>query len=195
MKRDGRTIGERVSDTIAKFGGSWKFIFIFAGFLVLWIIVNALQLTKIIHWDEYPFILLNLCLSFIAAFQAPFIMMSQNRSAQKQADHHENMINNLTVLVQKIIELSQKDLDIDEDDMASLEDIKKSIDVLSQKLDRIQPGIPSIPSIPSIPILPNPITNPPWTVGDPIWRYFTCSGGTTTMLSGTVTMNNTEGPK
>ncbi|MES2309073.1 MAG: DUF1003 domain-containing protein [Verrucomicrobiota bacterium] len=84
-----QTFGERLSDGIASFGGSWKFIILFGSLLVLWILLN----TFIIRHDQpdpYPYILLNLILSCIAAFQAPFIMMSQNRAAQKDRLHAEN---------------------------------------------------------------------------------------------------------
>ncbi|KPV43802.1 DUF1003 domain-containing protein [Alicyclobacillus ferrooxydans] len=80
----------RLADKIAAFGGSWTFIVIFAIVLALWITWNTLRLTAPLHFDEPPFILLNLCLSFIAAFQAPIIMMSQNR--QTARDKHESVI-------------------------------------------------------------------------------------------------------
>jgi uncharacterized membrane protein len=73
-----RTFGDRVADRIASFGGSWKFIISFGVFIFAWILLNVLILTS--HPpDPYPFILLNLLLSCLAAFQAPVIMMSQNR--------------------------------------------------------------------------------------------------------------------
>ncbi|MDM5189051.1 DUF1003 domain-containing protein [Bacillus sp. DX4.1] len=81
---------DRLADRIAQFGGSWRFIVWFACFLVGWIIWNSLLITKGAHFDSPPFILLNLCLSFIAAFQAPVIMMSQNRQAVR--DKHESVI-------------------------------------------------------------------------------------------------------
>ena len=80
----------RLADKIAAFGGSWTFIVIFAIVLVLWITWNTIRLTAPLHFDKPPFILLNLCLSFIAAFQAPIIMMSQNRQAVR--DKHESVI-------------------------------------------------------------------------------------------------------
>ncbi len=83
------TFGERLSDRIADFGGSWTFILIFTGFLVVWITLNALQLFGGKAVDPYPFILLNLLLSCIAALQAPIIMMSQNR--QQNHDRKEAM--------------------------------------------------------------------------------------------------------
>jgi uncharacterized membrane protein len=76
------TFGERLSDKIANFGGSWSFILLFGGFLVVWIILNVLQLFGGKAVDPYPFILLNLLLSCIAALQAPIIMMSQNRQEE-----------------------------------------------------------------------------------------------------------------
>ncbi len=81
---------EKLADKIAQFGGSWKFIIWFSFILASWILWNCLQLTNRFHFDEPPFILLNLCLSFIAAFQAPVIMMSQNRQAAR--DKHESVI-------------------------------------------------------------------------------------------------------
>jgi uncharacterized membrane protein len=76
------TLGERLADKIAEFGGSWGFIVCFAAFFLLWIAINSIMLI----WrpfDPYPFILLNLILSCLAAIQAPIIMMSQNRQEAK----------------------------------------------------------------------------------------------------------------
>jgi uncharacterized membrane protein len=76
------TLGERVADKVAQFGGSWPFIGIFMGILVIWIAINSYLIAR--HpFDPYPFILLNLVLSTLAALQAPVIMMSQNRQAHK----------------------------------------------------------------------------------------------------------------
>ena len=82
------TIGQRAADTIAKFAGSWAFIFSFAGVLILWMVVNAILAAK--AFDPYPFILLNLVLSCVAAIQAPLIMMSQNRQEEKDRRRAEN---------------------------------------------------------------------------------------------------------
>ncbi|MCL6443519.1 MAG: DUF1003 domain-containing protein [Alicyclobacillus sp.] len=84
------TRADRLADKIAEFGGSWRFIVWFAALLAAWISWNSLPLTRHFHFDSPPFILLNLCLSFIAAFQAPVIMMSQNRQAAR--DKHEALI-------------------------------------------------------------------------------------------------------
>jgi uncharacterized membrane protein len=75
------TLGERIADAVASFGGSWAFIIIFAVFLAIWSTTNV-ELGKK-AWDPYPFILLNLFLSMLAAIQAPVIMMSQNRQDKK----------------------------------------------------------------------------------------------------------------
>ncbi|HEV7670300.1 MAG TPA: DUF1003 domain-containing protein [Thermoanaerobaculia bacterium] len=85
----GLTFGERVADKVAKFGGSWKFILSFGFFLIVWIVANAVVLLRK-PFDPYPFILLNLILSCIAALQAPVIMMSQNRQEQKDRARAEN---------------------------------------------------------------------------------------------------------
>jgi len=83
------TIGQRVADRVASFGGSWTFIIIYVGFLVGWMGLNTFVLVHYGHgeggaqYDPYPYILLNLMLSMTAALQAPIIMMSQNRAAEK----------------------------------------------------------------------------------------------------------------
>ena len=82
------TLGQRAADTIAKFAGSWAFIFSFTGVLVLWMVVNVILAAK--AFDPYPFILLNLVLSCVAAIQAPLIMMSQNRQEEKDRLRAEN---------------------------------------------------------------------------------------------------------
>lgn len=82
------TLGQRAADTIAKFAGSWAFIFSFTGVLVLWMVVNVILAAK--AFDPYPFILLNLVLSCVAAIQAPLIMMSQNRQEEKDRRRAEN---------------------------------------------------------------------------------------------------------
>lgn len=79
------TLGQRLADRVASFGGSWTFILSFGFFLLLWIVVNTLLLLNK-PFDPYPFILLNLILSTIAALQAPVIMMSQNRQEDKDRD-------------------------------------------------------------------------------------------------------------
>jgi len=91
---EGETFGERVSDKIAAFGGSWTFIIAFFSFILIWILINiVLIISK--PFDPYPFILLNLILSCLAAIQAPIIMMSQNRQEMKDRlrSEHDYKIN------------------------------------------------------------------------------------------------------
>ena len=82
------TIGQRAADSIAKFAGSWAFIFSFVGVLAAWMVINIILAAK--AFDPYPFILLNLVLSCVAAIQAPLIMMSQNRQEEKDRRRAEN---------------------------------------------------------------------------------------------------------
>jgi uncharacterized membrane protein len=83
------TVGQRVADRVASFGGSWTFIFIYCSFLLVWMAINTFILAHLgqgqdgAQWDPYPYILLNLMLSMTAALQAPIIMMSQNRAGEK----------------------------------------------------------------------------------------------------------------
>jgi uncharacterized membrane protein len=83
------TLGERLADRLAEFGGSWKFILAFGAVLVVWILLNT-ALVAFGRFDPYPFILLNLVLSCLAAMQAPVIMMSQNRSEAKDRRRSEH---------------------------------------------------------------------------------------------------------
>lgn len=82
------TFGDKCADVVAEKAGSWKFIILFMSFLIVWIIINGILLVKAV--DPFPFILLNLVLSCIAALQAPIIMMSQNRQAKKDRDRSHN---------------------------------------------------------------------------------------------------------
>lgn len=111
----GLTFGERVADRVASFGGSWTFIFIFLLILVVWMLVNTFVLARQ-AFDPYPYILLNLLLSCIAALQAPVIMMSQNRMAEKDRiqakhDYEVNVKAELEILQlqEKVNELRERD--------------------------------------------------------------------------------------
>ncbi len=86
---DESTLGERLADRVASFGGSWTFIMIFGGVLVAWITLNSVALLSK-PFDPFPFIFLNLVLSCLAAIQAPVIMMSQNRQEDKDRLRAEN---------------------------------------------------------------------------------------------------------
>lgn len=81
MLQNKPTLGQRSADRVTSLVGSWKFLIIQSAILVLWIIVNVAAWIK--SWDPYPFILLNLLLSFQAAYTAPIILMSQNRMSEK----------------------------------------------------------------------------------------------------------------
>lgn len=90
------TLGQRIADKVASFGGSWTFIIIYSSFLAAWIAINTFIMAHLgsgengAQWDPYPYILLNLMLSMTAALQAPIIMMSQNRSGEKDRLAAEN---------------------------------------------------------------------------------------------------------
>jgi uncharacterized membrane protein len=131
--------GNRISDKVAAFGGSWKFIIIFLAILFLWILVNSVQLLKQ-PFDPFPYILMNLILSCIAALQAPVIIMSQNRQEEKDRQRGENdYLINLKAEIE-IRHLHQKiDLLITEQ-FKHLIEIQKvqmeSLDKLNVKLDK-----------------------------------------------------------
>ena len=86
---EGQTFGQKVADRVASFGGSWPFILFFAGFLLVWIGINSIAL-QAKPFDPYPYILLNLVLSCLAAIQAPVIMMSQNRQEARDRLRAQN---------------------------------------------------------------------------------------------------------
>ena len=110
------TVGQRLADRIAVFGGSWTFILIFLALLLSWIVLNTIVLARLgAPFDPYPYIFLNLILSMLAALQAPVIMMSQNRYAAKdrvaaQHDYEVNLKSELEVLAlhQKVDTLRQQ---------------------------------------------------------------------------------------
>ena len=87
-KRSELTIGQSIADTVAATMGSWRFIIIQSVILLVWIVLNITAYVR--QWDPYPFILLNLALSFQAAYAAPFIMMSQNRQQDIDRKQAEN---------------------------------------------------------------------------------------------------------
>jgi uncharacterized membrane protein len=115
---DHRTLGERVADNIASFGGSWPFIFIFLGLILFWMLTNTLLIGHLLHrhpFDPYPYIALNLVLSALAGIQAPIIMMSQNRAAAKDeilAKHHYDETLKIDQLLQQNTVLTQQVHDV-----------------------------------------------------------------------------------
>src|SRR6266496_1994357 len=133
------TFGERLSDRIASFGGSWRFISLFGGVLFAWIILNGILLLNR-GFDPYPFILLNLILSCLAAIQAPVIMMSQNRKEEKdrkrsQNDYKINLKAELEIKLlhekidHMIIHQNQRLLEIQQLQTDYLNDIVKALNV------------------------------------------------------------------
>jgi len=131
------TIGQKMADGVAAFGGSWTFITIFGIILLLWIITNVFFLMD--KWfDPYPFILLNLVLSCLAAIQAPIIMMSQNRKEEidrKRAENDyiinlkaETQIRNIDEKINiLVIEQMKKMFKIQEGQLTLLNEIKKAL--------------------------------------------------------------------
>jgi len=113
--RNELTVGQKIADWIASNMGSWRFIIIQSTILILWVIANVTA--WIFHWDPYPFILLNLALSFQAAYAAPFIMMSQNRQQDidrlsAENDHQINIKAELEIelLHEKIDKLREQEV-------------------------------------------------------------------------------------
>jgi len=109
------TVGQRIADAVAATMGSWRFIIIQSAILAVWIVLNVTAYVQ--RWDPYPFILLNLALSFQAAYAAPFIMMSQNRQQdidrkEAEEDHRVNIKAELEIelLHQKIDSLREKEV-------------------------------------------------------------------------------------
>ncbi|MCZ8179598.1 MAG: DUF1003 domain-containing protein [Rhizobium sp.] len=129
----GSSFGQRLADSIARVGGSWSFIIGFMVFLVAWVILNTVILTTR-SLDPYPFIFLNLILSMLAAIQAPIIMMSQNRQAERDRfmaakDYEINLKAEIEVLA-----LHQK---IDEEVLRELREARQEIDALRQAIEAL----------------------------------------------------------
>lgn len=131
------TVGQRIADKVATFGGSWTFIITFFSFILIWMVINIWFLSSK-PFDPFPFILLNLILSCLAAIQAPIIMMSQNRQEQKdrQRGEHDYKINlkaelEIKLLSEKIDHLlvhqNKKLLEIQEVQTDYLEDLMKEL--------------------------------------------------------------------
>jgi len=125
------TVGQRIADTVATTMGSWTFIIIQSGILLVWIVLNVTAYVE--KWDPYPFILLNLALSFQAAYAAPFIMMSQNRQQDidRKAAEHDYQVNvkaelEIELLHQKIDQLREKEV------LALSDSVKQLTELLRQ---------------------------------------------------------------
>lgn len=134
------SVGQKVSDKVARFGGSWKFIILFAVILLAWIAFNVTAI-KAWRFDPYPFILMNLVLSCIAALQAPIIMMSQNRQEEKDRRQSENdYLINLKAEMQ-IRSLHQKIDLLEQEQIKTLFDSQARqlalLDQINKKLEKI----------------------------------------------------------
>jgi len=132
------TIGQRIADKVASFGGSWTFIIIYVAFLVAWMGINTFVLVHYgrgengAQWDPYPYILLNLMLSMTAALQAPIIMMSQNRAAEKDrlAAEQDFKVNLKSELMLEELVRKQRERDVQMDQLNSA---LKALQTLQQK--------------------------------------------------------------
>ncbi|RXR05412.1 DUF1003 domain-containing protein [Pseudoxanthomonas composti] len=134
----GRSFGERVADKVAAVGGSWRFIIAFGVFLAVWMALNSLVLAK--AFDPYPYILLNLCLSCLAAIQAPIIMMSQNRQASADRLRAENDYQVNVKAELEILQVHEKLNQLREQDWAALVELQnQQIQMLQQLLAQRTP--------------------------------------------------------
>jgi uncharacterized membrane protein len=126
MEQENRTLGEKVSDSVAKFGGSWSFII--TGFVVilLWVTINLVCFLP--HWDDFPFILLNLFLSLIAAFQAPFILMAQKRVEVKQDAIYRTLFREIKELVEIDLSLEHEVLETNKKLEQEMQLLKKTLE-------------------------------------------------------------------
>jgi uncharacterized membrane protein len=132
------TIGQRIADTVAATMGSWTFIIIQSVILLVWIVLNVTAYVQ--QWDPYPFILLNLALSFQAAYAAPFIMMSQNRQQDIDRKAAENDFQ-VNIKAELEIELLHHKIDqLREEEVLSL---TKAVSELTALLRNAQPGATS----------------------------------------------------
>jgi len=127
MEADDRTFGEKVSDAVAKFGGSWWFIITGAVFILLWVAINIVPFLGWIRWDDYPFILLNLFLSLVAAFQAPFVLMAQRRCEIKQDMIYRSLFREIKELVEADLSLEHEIIEKNISLEAELKNVRREL--------------------------------------------------------------------
>jgi uncharacterized membrane protein len=127
------TLGESVADKVAASMGSWRFIIIQSTILLIWVVLNVTAVMR--HWDPYPFILLNLALSFQAAYAAPFIMMSQNR--QQNIDRRE-AANDYNVNIKAELEIELLHQKIDQLRETEVLALTRAVERLTALLDKFE---------------------------------------------------------
>jgi uncharacterized membrane protein len=125
--------GDRIADLVTAVVGSWKFIIIQSCLLALWIVLNVLAVIG--RWDPYPFILLNLALSFQAAYATPFILMSQNRQSEIDRDRAQQDLD-CDIKAEMEIELLHEKLDLLKD--REIAELHRSIQIQSETIARIE---------------------------------------------------------
>lgn len=136
-----KEFSENLSDRIATFIGSWKFIIIQSIILTIWIVINSLRL---VDFDHYPFILLNLFLSFEAAYATPLILMSSNRSAERDRKHMVRDIEldqETNIVIKKVSEILNKvsaDLDVQNITIEKLNSAEKARSNIQKELKEIK---------------------------------------------------------
>ena len=141
------TFGQRAADAVARFGGSWTFILLFAAVLVVWVGLNSVLLARAGNsFDPYPYILLNLFLSMLAAIQAPIMLMSQNRQAEKdrlnaEHDYEVNLKAELEIMLlhEKVDTLRESQWN----DLLTIQ--KEQMALLSQLIAREEAVKPAVP--------------------------------------------------
>lgn len=140
VEQEGMTLGQHLADSITETLGSWKFIIAQSAFLCIWLIINSLG--WLFNWDPYPFILLNLILSFQAAFTAPIIMMSQNRQAARDRIASELDFEINRVAAKEVDEIQSKLDQLMMEQMVTLIETMKEYSVVLEELhertDRIE---------------------------------------------------------
>ncbi len=154
------TFGERIADHVARIGGSWTFVISMLSVLGVWVTINAVLAAR--AWDPYPFILLNLALSCIAALQAPVIMMSQNRTsardrAQADSDYRVNLKAELEIVTlhEKVDHLLhgqwERLVELQDIQIALLEQLNATREALDAPTDPRDADVPADPGTPSTP--------------------------------------------
>lgn len=140
-----RSFGERLADDVAKWVGSWTFLIVQSVLLVIWMVLNVIGWWN--HWDPYPFVLLNLVLSFQAAFSTPVILMSENRQAlmDERRNHLDLQINLLTEQENteqlRLLELLCEKLGVavDKDEVEAFEEATEPDAIIKQITENVEP--------------------------------------------------------